>query len=49
VLLAGGVQVNALPKERYGDSLGGRGTNTQPSNLEADTLPLTYCRPTQKI
>jgi len=27
-----------LPKERYGDSLSGRGSITQPSNLEADTL-----------
>jgi len=28
---------------RYGNSLGGCGSNTQPSNGEADTLPLSYC------
>ena len=27
-----------LPKERYGDSLSGRGSNTQPSDWEADRL-----------
>jgi len=32
-----------LPKERYGNSLSGRGSNTQPSRREADTLPLSYC------
>ena len=32
-----------LLKERYGDSLSGRGSNTQPSNLEV--LPLSWCRP----
>jgi len=32
-----------LPKERYGNSLNGRGSNTQPSNWEADTLSLSYC------
>jgi len=30
-----------LPKERYGDSLSGCGSNTQPSNWEAATLPLS--------
>jgi len=34
-----------LPKESYGDSLSGCGLNTQPSNWEVDTLPLTYCCP----
>jgi len=33
-----------LPKERYGDTLSGRGSNIQPSNWEADTLPLHYPR-----
>ena len=36
-----------LPKERYGNFLNGRGSNTQPSNWEGDTLPLSYCRPLQ--
>jgi len=31
-----------LPKERYGNSLSGRGSNSQPSNWEADTLLLYY-------
>ena len=31
-----------LPKECYGSSLSGRGSTTQPSNWEADTLPLSY-------
>jgi len=43
VLLAGAVEVNALAKERYGNSLN-YGSNTQPSNWEADTFPLNYCR-----
>ena len=30
-----------LPKEHYGESLSGRGSNTQPSNWETDTLPLS--------
>jgi len=34
-----------LPKERYGNSLSGCGSSTQPSNWEADILPLSYCRP----
>ena len=34
-----------LPKERYGDSLSGRGSNTRPSNWEVDILPPSYCRP----
>jgi len=36
---------NLLPKERYGDSLSGRGSNSQPSRWEAETLPLSYHRP----
>jgi len=31
-----------LPKECYGESLSGRGSNTQ-SNQEVNTLPLNYC------
>ena len=31
MLLAGAVEVNTLPKERYGNSLGGCGSNTQGS------------------
>ena len=34
-----------LPKECYGSWLSGRGSSTQPSNWEADTLPLSECRP----
>jgi len=30
-----------VPKECYGSSLTGRGSNTQPSNWEADNLPLS--------
>jgi len=36
-----------LPKERYGDSLSVGESETQPSNCEADTLPLGYRRPTE--
>jgi len=35
-----------LPKERYGNSLSGRGSNTQLSDREVDTLPLSHCCPT---
>ena len=35
-ILAGAVEVSTLPKERYGDSLSGRGSNTQVSDWEAD-------------
>ena len=38
----GGWGERSLPKERYGESL--CGSNTQPSNWEADTLPLGYYR-----
>jgi len=31
-----------LPKQCYGESLSGRGLNTQ-SNQEVNTLPLNYC------
>jgi len=34
-----------LTKERYGNSLSGCGSNTQPSNWEADTFLLNYCSP----
>jgi len=33
-----------LPKEHYGGSVNGCGSNTQPSNWEADTLPLSYLK-----
>ena len=36
MLLSVAVEVKILPKERYGDSLSGRGSNTQPSDWEAD-------------
>jgi len=35
-LLAWTVEVNILPKQRYGDSFSGRGSNTQPTDWEAD-------------
>ena len=44
LILAGVVEVNALAKERYGDSLSDRGSNTQPSNWEDDAPPLSYSR-----
>jgi len=38
MLFAGAGAANTLlPKERYGESLSGCGSNTQPSNWEADT------------
>ena len=36
-----------LPKELYGDSLSVGESDKQPSNCEADTLPLSYRRPTE--
>ena len=33
-----------LPEERYVNSLSGCGSSTQPSNWEADILPLSYCK-----
>jgi len=39
--LPGQLRWTLLPKERYGNSLSGRGSNTQPFNWEADTLPLS--------
>jgi len=38
--LPGRLKWALLPKERFGDSLSGRGSNVQPSNWEADILPL---------
>ena len=35
--LPGQLRRTLLPKERYGNSLSGCGSNTQPSNWEADT------------
>ena len=43
VLLAGQLRRTLLSKERYGNLLSGCGSNTQPSNWEADTLPVSYC------
>jgi len=40
--LPGRLRWMLLPKERYGDSLGGRGSITQPSNWEVDNLSLSY-------
>jgi len=39
--LPGWLRWTLLPKEHYGNSLSGCGLNTQPSNWEADTLPLS--------
>jgi len=45
-LLSGRLRWTLLPKERYGESLfSGRGSNTQPSNWEADTILPSYRRP----
>ena len=41
--LPGRLRWTLLLKKRYGNSLSGCGSNTQPSNWEADTLPLSYC------
>jgi len=43
--LPGWLKWTLLPKERYGNSHSGCGSNTQPSIWESDTLPLNYCRP----
>ena len=43
-LLSGRLRWMVLPKERYDDSFSGRESYTQPSNWEADTLPLSYRR-----
>jgi len=40
--LLGRLRWTLLRKERYGESLSGRGSNTQPFNWEADTLQLSY-------
>jgi len=42
--LPGRLRWRLLPKERYGNSPSGRGSNTQPSKWGADTLPLSHCR-----
>jgi len=36
--LPGRLRWTLLPKERYGDSLSGRGSNTQPSNWDVESL-----------
>jgi len=42
VLLAGAVvRLTLLPKQHYGNSFSGRGSNTQPSNWEANTTVLS--------
>jgi len=43
--LPGRLRWTILLMERYGNSLSGRGSNTQPYNWEADTLPKSCCRP----
>jgi len=40
--LSGRLRWTLLPKERYGNSLGGSRSNTQTSDWEADTSPLSY-------
>ena len=42
--LSGLLRWTFLPKERYGDPLSGRGSNTEPYNWEADTVTLSYRR-----
>ena len=37
------LKLRLLPNERYGESRSDCASNTQPSNSEADTLPLSYC------
>jgi len=39
--LPGQFRRTILPKRRHGNLLSGCGSNTQPSNWEADTQPLT--------
>ena len=43
LLLAWRLGWTLLPEDRSDDSVCGRGSNTQPSHWEADTLPLSYC------
>ena len=40
--LSGRLRQMAVTKERYGDSIRGLGSNTQPSSWEADTLLLSF-------
>jgi len=40
----GGWGENLLTKQRYGDSLSGRGSNSQPYSWEPDTMALSYRR-----
>jgi len=46
-LLPGRLRRTILPKKRYGDSLRVGESDTQPSNWEADTLPLSSRRPSE--
>jgi len=43
--LPGRLRWTILPKERYGESLSGRGSNTQPSNCEADIYQWSFAAP----
>ena len=47
MLLTEAVKVNAPAQERHGNSLSIRGLNTQASNWEADTLPVSCRRPSE--
>ena len=47
--LPGRLRWMLLPKERCSNSLNGCGLNTQPSNWEADTQPMSYCCPRFKL
>ena len=44
MLLTGAVRLTILPKENHCESLSVCELDTQPSNWEADTLPLSYRR-----
>jgi len=43
--LPGRLRWTLLPKEHYGNSLSGYGSNTQLYNWGADNLPLSYAAP----
>ena len=46
-ILPGQFRLTILPKEHHGESLGVCDLDTQPSNWETDTLPLSYRRPSE--
>jgi len=47
--LPGQLRRTILPKEHHGESLSVCELDTQPSNWEADTLPLGYRRPNESF